>query len=1154
MSLLDELIPQEPTKAQVCPNVFPKIPPGEKRLAVVGEAPGNDEMVALEPFVGTSGRLLRAILSSCGIACDQVFFGNICQHNPPGNDIDAFAFDGPEIMAGLERLRSDLEKFRPNCVLILGKTGFRAFRSDLCFQSRKGFVIPLADWRGSIFSTTFGGGIYKCVSTYHPSFILRSYGDLPYFKFDVARAVRHSTSSCWEPLLRSGILRPSLSETLGYIESVRLHRLRCTFDIEGYADDVGVTMLSLCTTPTDGIVIPFWISGKNYWTEDEEVEVWQALAGLFYDDKVPKVAHNAFYELFVLAWRHRCAVNNLADDTMMKVWEIFPELERSLAVSCSIYTEQPYYKSGRVSDDVDVKLRYNLTDSQVTDEVNSSTESKLVTTPKSHEHYRFNINLIPAYNYIMLRGCRLDERKTVELRASVEQDISDLNSNLESELGREFNVKSVVDKRWLLYDHLHYKPLKKYGLSTAEDVLLHYWTQESNPLVRLVIRCVRKRTRLSDINKLTPNADGRIRSSYDVVGTNTGRLSSRSSIALGLYDGKWESTGTNLQNVTKELRSCFIPDSPEFDFWQFDLAGADAWTVAADLAAIGHPAMLDDLLYGIKPALVLYYMLQEHAAGRPVSSVNRLDRTPLKNELRNVKLHIDSLEGKTDSQGRPLDWQYLCCKRVQHGCITEGHQVLTKEGWLDISDLREGEEIMTWDKSGKASWDVPSRLISNSFTGEMVNLEGESYSIDMTSDHRVVYTDGRIYKDTNAAGLSAYNSARLPKSAEVFDGYSPDEWLIRLLAAFQADGCQREDGDISFHLKKERKIGRLEQLLVSAKIDYKKYPCADETIQIQFKSRPLSVYGKQTDWRLLKLSSEALRWYLEESTQWDGCIQESYCHKRVELFSAQKLRIEVMHTAAHLCGMSGSMYIESRTSPFGTLMSSCSLNNRTNARLSSIKQEKRNVTNLQVYCVSVKSSYFFVRRNGHIAITGNSNYGARGEKIAEVIFGDSDGSIVLTAREADFMQSLYKLRYNTDARNQRIKRVLSDTGQLIAACGIRRQFFGIRNRREIDDATVREASAFEPQANTTWATNKALERLWYARENRTSRGGLFVEPLLQIHDAVAGQYKSSNRKWAAENLQRWFDNPIVICGTKLVIPADGKFGENWKDCKNAITA
>jgi len=62
------------------PNLFPKIIPGSMRLAVVGESPGADEIVAGEPFVGVSGRLLRAILGGSGIACDQVFFGNVSQH------------------------------------------------------------------------------------------------------------------------------------------------------------------------------------------------------------------------------------------------------------------------------------------------------------------------------------------------------------------------------------------------------------------------------------------------------------------------------------------------------------------------------------------------------------------------------------------------------------------------------------------------------------------------------------------------------------------------------------------------------------------------------------------------------------------------------------------------------------------------------------------------------------------------------------------------------------------------------------------------------------------------------------------------------------------------------------------------------------------
>lgn len=828
------------------PNTFPKIEPTSTRLAVVGEAPGEDEVVAGAPFVGTSGRLLRAILSTAGGVCDQTFFGNVCQHRPPGNDIDAFDFDGPEISHGLERLRADLSEFRPNCVLLLGRTAFRAFHSDLCYPSKRGFVIPLADWRGSIRQVHDTNG-FKSVSTYHPAFILRAYADMPYFKFDVARAVAQSRFPELRHITRDGNLRPLVSDVLEFIARVRLDQSPVTFDIEGYADDVGITMLSLVTDPHSGIVIPFWLEGRNYFTLEDEAAVWQALAGLLADPHVRKVAHNAFYELFVCAWRHRMVVNNLYDDTMMKHWEVFPELERALAVCCSIYTEQPYYKDGRLSEDAYVKCRYNLTDSQVTAEVNSATETKLLSVPASHTHYRFNVNLIPAYNYIMLRGCRFDVTKARSLQTTAQDEVNALTQEISQTLSREFNPKSVLDKKWLLYDHLNYKPLKKYGLSTAEDVLLHYWTKEQDPIVRLVIRAVRKRTRLSDIGKLLPNVDGRIRSSFDLVGTNTGRLSSRSSIALELHDGEWINTGTNLQNVTKDLRVCFIPDTPDHDFWQFDLAGADAWTVAADLAALGHPAMLDDMRYGIKPALVLYFMLQEKAAGRDPGLVNRMDRSTLKQELRRVKAEIDALDGKSDSQGRPLDWQYLCCKRCQHG----------------------------------------------------------------------------------------------------------------------------------------------------------------------------------------------------------------------------------------------------------------------------------------------------------------TNYDMRPDKLSEVIFGDSDGAIALSHGEASTYQYYYKLRYNPQARQDRIARELRDRGYLVAACGIRRQFFNVRNRMP-SDSDIREGSAFEPQANTTWATNKALERLWYDQTNRTSRGGLFIEPLLQVHDAIAGQYKSRDRAWAAERLISYFDNPITVCKIPLTIPADGKYGTDWKNCKTSI--
>lgn len=834
------------------PNSFPRLEPTTFRLAVIGDAPGLDEDITGAPFVGSGGRLLKGVLASLGLVNDQIFFGNVSQNRPTSEDPENLDFDGPNVIAGLSQLSLDLQRFRPHCVLLLGRTAFRAFRPDLCYPNKDGWHIPLANWRGSIFRSTAVGD-FKCVASYHPAYILRVAGDIPYFKFDLARAKRQSSFPELRTTERVGRLQPTLQEVITFLHDLRTSRRPASFDIEGYADDLGITMVSVCPTPTSGMVIPFYNGGQQYWTDEEEIVIWREFSNYLADAECPKRAHNSFYELFVLAWRHKLLIRCVIDDTMMKGWELQPELERSLAVNTSLYTEEPYYKDDRTSSDPVIKLAYNFKDSACTEEIALVQEDLLRSRPRSLDHYRFNINLIPPVTYVMLRGCKFDIARAEQLAKETSAEVDILNAQIESAVGREFNVKSTPDKQWLLYDLLGLEPLKRYGKSTKEDVLLHYWSKTKNPLIRLVIRCVRKRTRLSDIGKLVPYLDGRIRSSYDLVGTNTGRLSSRASQALRVVYNKrgepsWEETGTNLQNVTKDLRICFIPDDETFDFWQFDLAGADAWTVAADLAALGHSAMFDDLSFGIKPSLVLLAMLAEHEAGRDPATVNQLDRATLKQITKAIKKDFDDHAGVKLPDGRDYDWKYLCAKRVQHG----------------------------------------------------------------------------------------------------------------------------------------------------------------------------------------------------------------------------------------------------------------------------------------------------------------SNYDMQPPKLAETIFGDSDGVIDLSAKDAGLYQFFYKLRYKTDARNDYIRSQLSQHGRLTAACGISRQFHGIRNRRDIDDSTVREASAFEPQANTTWATNMALFKLWSDPSNRTSRHTFFCEPLLHVHDALGGQYRQKHRDWAHAKLKEWFKNPLIIHGIPVTIPADGNYGPNWKDCKHAI--
>jgi uracil-DNA glycosylase family 4 len=835
------------------PNVFPKYPdPKGRRLAIVGEAPGADEEITGEPFVGASGRLLRLVLSHAGIAPEACFIGNICQQRPPDNDITAFAWDGPELDEGKLQLVRDLDKFNPNAVLSLGRTAFRFFNPDKCFPCRPtkdnpdGIKIPLQDWRGSVF--TFGD--WKIVPTFHPAYILRVFSDIAYFRADLARAVKHSSSRLLSPVVRTGILRPSLAEVTSFLGRLVRDRIPTAFDIEGYSDAIGVTMLSICDSPTSGLVIPFYIDGANYWSEDEEIVVWSEVARWLADPKCPKAAHNAFYETAVLGWRHRCVIDGLVDDTMMKHWEVFNELEKSLGVATSLWIEEPYYKDERTSSNTNVKLLYNFKDSACTYEINTAIEPTLAKIPRAYEHYRFNVSLIPPYTYMHLRGCRFDKVRAAEHKAKAEQELAVLNEQIEAEVGREFNVKSTLDKQWLLYEHLGFEPYKRYGTSTKEEILLRYYAKTKNKTLLKVVQAINKRTRISDIEKLTCNVDGRIRTSYDLVGTVTGRLASRDSsiTELGITaKGKefHEEFGTNLQNVTKALRDCFVPDSEEFTFFQCDLSGADAWTVAADLAALGNSTMLDDLRAGVKPSKVLLCMLEAIERGEDPSVIARASSDDLKRRTSALVISEDMLP-----DGRPGNWLYTCMKRVQHG----------------------------------------------------------------------------------------------------------------------------------------------------------------------------------------------------------------------------------------------------------------------------------------------------------------TNYGAKPEIISATIFKDSDGVIDVPVLQIERYQRLYKLRYNTDLRAVWVRDQLAKQGYLDTAAGCRRRYFAIRNPRmlQLDDDVVKAALASEPQTNTTYATNLALSKLWYDTANRRKTGALFIEPLLQIHDALAGQFPTRLASFAAERLQTYFNNELIIHGLPIVIPADAQCGRNWYDCKHPL--
>ena len=141
---------------------------------------------------------------------------------------------------------------------------------------------------------------------------------------------------------------------------------------------------------------------------------------------------------------YKILIRNVVDDTMLKHWEAFPELDKDLGTLCSLYTRVPYYKQERKDNDLRTFWTYCGKDCVVTHEVNTRINTELATNVGGIHNYRRNVNLLPAFLYMEIRGIRYDSRLAAERRKDVVQKLYAAQYEIDSLAGRVFTPDSSV--------------------------------------------------------------------------------------------------------------------------------------------------------------------------------------------------------------------------------------------------------------------------------------------------------------------------------------------------------------------------------------------------------------------------------------------------------------------------------------------------------------------------------------------------------------------------------------------------------------------------------------------------------------------------------------------------------------------------------------
>ncbi len=342
-------------------------------IVLVGEAWGREEAEASAPFIGASGKLLRAMLSQVGIRYDECFITNVFNFKPkgkyPDNDLknvcgtkaeaipllpplSAGKYVRAEFAPEIARLQAELAAEQPRLVIAFGATAAWALLGTSGIKKIRG--APALSG-GRLFSSQ----PFKVLPTYHPAAVLREWSLRPIVIADLLKARREAESPELVRPSREIWIEPTISDLLDFEHSFILPSPDLSVDIETAGDQT--TCVGFAPSVERAIVVPFVDPVRadgNYWrTAADELSAWNivrrwCMMTVPISQRAPEWRHlpykrgvgqNHLYDIHRL-WRGMGIQLHAEDDTMLMHHAMQPEMEKGLGFLATIYTEELTWK------------------------------------------------------------------------------------------------------------------------------------------------------------------------------------------------------------------------------------------------------------------------------------------------------------------------------------------------------------------------------------------------------------------------------------------------------------------------------------------------------------------------------------------------------------------------------------------------------------------------------------------------------------------------------------------------------------------------------------------------------------------------------------------------------------------------------------------
>jgi DNA polymerase-1 len=518
-------------------------PTDQPLLAIIGEAPGQEEERRGVPFIGSSGQLLNQMLASVGISRDDCYITNVVNQRPPHNNFNIFYEDSKRtkptgaLIGHRGRLRGELLSVKPKMIVAMGAEPMKALLP----------VMGIKNHRGCLYDVDLEGAVGRMIPTFHPAHVIRLYGDRPIVELDLKKAIRQARHP-FTPTMEFKIL-PEFQDIKDWL--LERHS-PVALDIESIGPCT--RSIGFAWSPTEAISIPLISKGQHHWGPETEILILQMLKDYLADPQVKKYLQNAPYDTTVLSTELGLHVDGIELDTMYSHHLLYPELPKGLDFLSSIHTDFPKYWGLPDQPHDEGNARYGCYDCCATFIVATAVIEELIERDLGRFYYERTHPTIFALTRMQNRGILIDkEAKEVE-RKRLFKEHEEALILLPKLIGHDVNPQSPKQVKELLYEEWRLPVQRKPGTSTIttdEDALrtLARRFPERAAVIRTILAC-RKANKLIGTYLDQKLDDGRARTSYGLA--KTGRITSSQTI---------EGYGGNLQNIPRgEFRRLYVAD------------------------------------------------------------------------------------------------------------------------------------------------------------------------------------------------------------------------------------------------------------------------------------------------------------------------------------------------------------------------------------------------------------------------------------------------------------------------------------------------------------------------------------------------------------------------------------------------------------------